>query len=228
MEKNPLPVAKLLVSIVDHGSGETVSAILHRRGMHLQLFCLGMGTASSAILDRLGLGDTTKEVVSCLLPEEEAPAVLKEISYRMQMKKPGNGIAFTVPLSGICSLACEMLPAVQPVGRRKEGKRMEKPSQFSLVVAVVNQGYVETVMEAAREAGASGGTSLRARGAGSDGAERFLGVTLQPEKDVVAILAEREKKLAIMQAVNQAAGLKTEAQGIVLSLPVDELIGLSG
>jgi len=82
-------------------------------------------------------------------------------------------------------------------------------------------------MNTAREAGASGGTVLNARGQAHDGTVKFLGISVQEEKEIILILATREKKVAIMRAVSEAHGLNSKAQGIIYSLPVDNVLGLS-
>ena len=92
---------------------------------------------------------------------------------------------------------------------------------------MVRAGFSGTVMEAARAAGASGGTVLHGRGIGSREAEEFFGITIQPEKEIVILLANREQKAGIMRAIQSAAGLRTEARGILFSLPVEHLAGLS-
>ena len=95
-------------------------------------------------------------------------------------------------------------------------------NDYQIIVALVNQGYSEEVMAAARPAGAAGGTVLHSRRVGAEEALSQWGFSLQEEKEAVMILA----KLAIMQAICDNCGLQSEAQGIVLSLPVDNVVGL--
>lgn len=96
-----------------------------------------------------------------------------------------------------------------------------------LIVAVINQGGSDELMDAAKAAGAGGGTVLNARRIGAEDVSKFFGITVQPEKEVVAILTERANKKAIMKAINRDCGLQTESRGIVFSLPVDGVAGLS-
>lgn len=97
--------------------------------------------------------------------------------------------------------------------------------EFELIVTIVNRGFADEVMDAAREAGATGGTVLYARGTGTREAEKFFGITIQPEKEVVLILAHKEQRNAIMKAVCRDVGLNTAGHGISFSLPVDEVVG---
>ena len=97
---------------------------------------------------------------------------------------------------------------------------------YELILALTNRDSSDEVMAAARLAGATGGTLLHARMLGEQQSEHFLGIPLQKEKELVAILARREYKLPIMQTIAEKAGLHTPAETVVLSLPVDSLEGL--
>lgn len=81
-------------------------------------------------------------------------------------------------------------------------------------------------MEAARPEGASGGTVFHSRRIASEETMKFWKISVQEEREVVMILARKEDKLSIMQAIGQKCGVKSEAQGVVFSLPVDESVGL--
>ncbi|NLL56222.1 MAG: P-II family nitrogen regulator [Clostridiales bacterium] len=99
--------------------------------------------------------------------------------------------------------------------------------EYSLLVAIVERGYCETVMKAAKTAGAKGGTVLHGRGTGSLDATKVLGITIEPEKDIVLIVTDKSIRKDIMKAIYQEVGLTTEGKGIVISLPVEDIIGLS-
>ncbi len=97
---------------------------------------------------------------------------------------------------------------------------MAEEKQFELVVCIVNAGYSENVMNAARSAGARGGSILRGRGSANPEAEEFFGISIQPDKEIVLILVSADIKDAVMKAVYKNAGLSTDGVGIVFSLPV--------
>ena len=96
-----------------------------------------------------------------------------------------------------------------------------------LIIAVINHGYSDEYMTIAREAGASGGTVINARGLAHSGAIKFLGVSVQDEKEIVMILTSREKKLRIMEAVSLNCGVTCKAEGLIFSMPVDYMMGLN-
>ncbi|MBQ9701877.1 MAG: P-II family nitrogen regulator [Bacteroidales bacterium] len=92
--------------------------------------------------------------------------------------------------------------------------------KFELVVCIVNAGYSENVMKAARSAGARGGSIIRGRGSANPESEEFFGVTIQPDKEIVLVLVSADIKDAVLKAVYKNAGLSTEGVGIAFSLPV--------
>ena len=98
----------------------------------------------------------------------------------------------------------------------------------NLIVVIVNQGYEEEVMSAARAAGARGGTIFDARGtAHAEDVVKFLGITLHPNKEILFILTGADDRNAIMTAVKNSSGLSTQGGGIVFSLPVDSVMGVN-
>lgn len=97
---------------------------------------------------------------------------------------------------------------------------------YDLILTIVNRGYSDLVMDAAKAKGATGGTVITARGTAGE-AEKFFNMSLQPEKEMVMIVAEREKRREIMEEITLKAGLKTVGQGISFSMPVEETAGLT-
>jgi nitrogen regulatory protein PII len=97
---------------------------------------------------------------------------------------------------------------------------------FSLILTVVNRGFADVVVEAAKEAGSRGGTVFYARGAGVHEVEKFFAISIQPEKEVVMTLVKKEGTQAVMHAIIRAAGLNTEGRGLAFALPVTEVVGV--
>lgn len=98
---------------------------------------------------------------------------------------------------------------------------------YEAIFCIVNAGYSELVMDAAKEVGARGGTVIHARGTANKEAEQYFKITIQPEKDIVMILVPLSIKDAVLHAIYKSAGLKTEGQGIAFSIHVDDVVGLS-
>ena len=101
-----------------------------------------------------------------------------------------------------------------------------KDTRYELLVVIANQGYTELAMDAARSAGAYGGTVIHAKGTGMEQAEKFMGVSLASEKEIIFIVAKKTQKNDIMKAVMEQAGMQSKAKSIVFSLPVTDTAGL--
>jgi nitrogen regulatory protein PII len=154
---------------------------------------------------------------------------------------PGAGIGFSVPLSGVnapvLSRFNESLKNAAPEAPRagpenNEGAYMREEittaePKCDLIVAVLNQGYSEEFMSAAREAGAGGGTVISARGLTHERAVKFFGISVQDEKEIIIILSKRDKMLPIMEAVSKSFGVAAKAQGIIFSLPAENITGIT-
>lgn len=104
---------------------------------------------------------------------------------------------------------------------------MSNDKKYELILCIVNAGFSDVVMDAARECGARGGTVIHGRGTANKEAEEFFHITIQPDKEILMILVEATIKDDVLHAVYRAAGLKTEGQGIVFSMPVNHVAGLS-
>lgn len=99
--------------------------------------------------------------------------------------------------------------------------------KHEVIFCIVNAGFSDDVMDAAREFGARGGTVIRARGTANAEAEKLYNIAIQPEKEIVMILIESKFKNDILHALYKAAGLNTPGQGIAFTMPVDSVVGLS-
>ncbi len=220
---------KLLVTIVDRGKGAAAVRLYRAHALRFEYLIMGLGTASSIILDYFGLAETEKDVVLTLIPAPKVDQVIAQANRAFGLSRPGHGILFTVPLSGasrhIPMALCKSDTPLQS-GEERKGDKMEAAVRYDLILAVVNQGYTDAVMDAARTQGARGGTVIHARRIGSDKREVLPGFALQPEKEIVAILTPREQKHELMKTIHHAAGPSTKAAGILFSLPVHDMMGL--
>lgn len=97
---------------------------------------------------------------------------------------------------------------------------------YEMIFCIINAGYSETVMDAAREAGARGGTVIRARGTAGKEAEEVFRITVHPDKEVIMILVPKDIKDTVLEAIYKSAGMSTAGQGIAFSLPVNKTVGL--
>lgn len=98
--------------------------------------------------------------------------------------------------------------------------------KFEVIIALINAGFSDLVMDAAREEGARGGTIIHARGTGTKEMEKKYGIVITPEKELIMILVSEDIKDKVLSAIYKSAGLGTQGQGIAFTLPVDDVVGL--
>lgn len=215
----------LTATVVDRKNGPRYERLLKDCGIAVTFTALGAGTARGDVLDYLGLESAEKEVIFSVLEEEDWLSLKGELRRKMKIDAPGGGIAFTVPLSSIGGRrALQFLLAKQDY--KKEEESVLKETSHELIIAVANRGYTDLVMDAARAAGAYGGTVIQAKGTGMAQAEKFMGVSLAAEKEMVFIVTKNEQKNPIMRAIMEQVGVESRAQAIVFSLPVTDTAGL--
>ncbi len=104
---------------------------------------------------------------------------------------------------------------------------MNETFSHEVIFCIVNSGYSDNVMESAKSVGATGGTVMNARGTAGKDAEKFFGISVQPEKEIVMILVPAEKKNDVLHALYKDVGLNSKGQGIAFALPVDGVVGIA-
>ena len=210
----------LIVTITDRSRADDFAAWFQGHGVSLVLTVLGQGTASAEILDFLGLMATEKAVLFCVAPR--SPQMVRQAARELWLDVPGQGILMTVPVNSIGGVTTKEF-----LLREQEGENvMEQEITHDLIVVITNQGYTDLVMEAAQEGGATGGTTVHAKGVGTEMVQKFFGVSIASEQEIVFILTHSEKKNDIMKSIMAKAGIQSPAQSLLFSLPVEDVAGL--
>lgn len=190
---------------------------------------LGRGTASDDVLSYLGLEATEKSVLFSVVTPQIKDVLMRELVDTMHIDRPGSGIAVCLHLSSVGGRSAMQYlisggTGVEPDLTVKE-ERMSN-SGYELVVAIANGGYSDMVMEAASAAGAQGGTVLHTRAADAANGNKFFGMAITEEREMILLVTPAEKRAAIMQAIMEKAGAQSEAQSVVFSVALDEVAGL--
>lgn len=228
-KKNHL--VRLALVITNATTEEKLSALLDDFHIHMRFQCRALGTAtSSEILDICGLGEIARVLTFFMIPKEFVRPLFEKVDAALHLREKGTGIAVSIPLTGLQGNMIRFLneQAQQELAARieQEERKMRAEAIYSMILVTVNQGYSDEVIDTARKAGATGGTIIKGRRRGLDGPMKFWGISLQEEQEILSIITRKETKAAIMSAISHAYGLNTPAQGLVLALPVDEIIGL--
>ena len=185
---------------------------------------LAKGTANSEMIDFLGMEVTEKLVMMSVVTDDMWKTVKKDLEKEIQIDVPGTGIAFLMPLSSIGGK--KVLQFLINGQKFEEEESVMKNTVYELIVVIANHGHSEEIMDAAREMGAGGGTVIHAKGTGLEKAEKFLGVYIVNEKEIIFIVAKSADKNGIMKSIMQKTGLQSEAKSVVFSIPVTDTAGL--
>ena len=201
--------ADFIITITDRSRSGEFAAWFQQQGATLVLTALGRGTATMEILDYLGLEASEKAVL------------FRKAARELWLDVPGRGVMMAVPVSSIGGASAKAY-----LLQGEAENRMEKEGTHELIIVIANQGFTDKVMDAARAAGATGGTAVHAKGTGTELAKKFFGVSLAAEKELIFILSAAETRKPIMKAIMEKAGMQTDAQALAFSLPVTDLAGL--
>lgn len=215
---------KAMFLIADYSCMQVVQNIVAEENVSCRFLTHGFGSADSEMLDYLGLGENKKIMAVSFIADNMVVSLYDIFNKKLSLTEAGRGIAFTIPLTG-ASGAAFALNGTKP---ETEGISGMSEVKYELLVTIVNRGGFEAVKEAAKEAGARGGTLIHGLGLGGEEAAKFLGISIQPEKDIVLIVVSKEERERVMNKILEAAGILTENRGICFSIPVDSALGLAG
>lgn len=215
----------MMVTITNRNIGPKMLSFYKNHAISVIISTLGAGTANSEVLDYFGLESTEKAVMISCTTLEMWKTLKKGLQREMNIDVPGTGIAFLIPMSSIGGKkSLEFL--IENQHFEKEEETVLKETAYELIIVVANQGYSDLVMEAAQQKGAGGGTVIHAIGTGMERAEKFLGMSLAAEKEMIFIVTKSENKNSIMKGIMDNAGIESKARSIVFSLPVTSTAGL--
>ena len=201
-----------LISVVNPGAMERVCEIAAALDLPQTVTLLGHGTAVQSMLDLLGIESTEKRVIMTVANPEKTRKFIKEMRRQVYIGIPGHGIIMAVPIKSV--------GGGKTLAYLNNGE--QQPARYTPELS--NEGRTDQVMNAARAAGATGGTVLHGKGTGSQN-KKFYNVSIAAEKEVILMVAQNDRKAAIMQSVLHHAGPDSEAGAVLFSLPVSEVAG---
>ena len=203
---------KLLIGIVPHNSGELIADAAKSAGAGGGTIAMGRGTASNGVLQLLGLGDTSKDIVYIIIKNSIKQAVYDAI-IKASEKKAHFGVMFTLDTPGFIRAGHL---AESDVSEKSEGEEtMKAENNYQMINVIINKGYAEDAMAAARKAGAGGGTIIGARGTAKEDDAAFFGMKIVSEKEMLMILVPAEKKSAIVEAITALPCFAEAGSGII-------------
>jgi len=99
---------------------------------------------------------------------------------------------------------------------------------FKLIIALIEDDKTDAVMEAAREAGATGMTVINhARGEGLKQSKTFFGLTLETPRDMLLMLVEEHLSRSILEKISEVGEFESKpGSGIAFQIDVEDAVGI--
>lgn len=212
-----------VITVTERDRRDEVEDIYNSAGTSLTLTMLGRGTAKVEHLSLHGLQATEKAVMSTVASAEQVKQIIRTLKLKMFIDIPGNGIVMSVPLKSVGGgKTLAYLTDNKPVS----GGKPNMEFTHEVIYVIYNEGYADDVMAAARAGGATGGTIINAKGSGAVPSEKFMGISLAKEKEVLITVDSADRKADIMRAIMEKAGPESKCGAICFSMPVSQVAGI--
>ncbi len=210
----------LFCVVVNAGMGNKILRKVEKIGVQGGTIFLGKGTVKSHILEVLGLNESKKEIVLIIAKKEIEDELHYRITERFNLEKPNHGIAFSLPVKTVLGARNYCTPT------KKDKIGGLNKMAYDVIFTVVEKGMAEDVVDAATLAGSMGATIINARGSGIHEDNRFLAMKIEPEKEVIMIITEKEKTDNIISNINKTMQIEEPGKGIIFVLDVNKTSGL--
>lgn len=213
-----------IISIINPDSLSILMDLCNQLDLPLSITMAGRGTAVQSMLDLLGIESNERRIVFTVASEEKTKKLIQAQKRHMHIGVPGHGIVIAVPIKSVGGGK-----TVAFLNGETDNAAYTPSLNYAheLIVAVCSQGCTDMVMNAARAAGARGGTVLHGKGTGAKGAPKFYNITIAQEKEMILIVAAASQKAAIMQSILKKAGPDSKAGTILFSLPTTQVAGFA-
>ncbi|MBU5310632.1 P-II family nitrogen regulator [Tissierella carlieri] len=210
----------LSVAIVNLGNGSKVLKEAKKIGVAGGTIFLGRGTVKNHILEILGLDEAKKEIVFMVSEDKLEDQIHEVLTEKFHLNKPNHGIIFSLPVKKVLG--------VKSYGKSDMDLRIggKDDMEYEVIFTIVERGLGEEVVDAATSAGARGATIINARGSGIHENTMFFSMNIEPEKEIVMTIVEREKSDNIIKAIKEAMHIDEPGKGIMFVMDVNKTSGL--
>jgi nitrogen regulatory protein PII len=208
----------MLTVITCCGDGSRILSLARKYGIKGGTMLLGKGTSTGSLLKFLELCDSRKEITLMVCNSRTASNVIEQLDREVKFNKRGHGIAFIIPLDKVFGVSSFQEEAADD----KEGANM-----YKAIFTIVERGQAEAVMDAANSAGARGGTIINARGSGIHETSKLFAMEIEPEKEIVLIIASASLAESITGAIREQLHVDDPGKGIIFTTDVTRAFGLN-
>ncbi|WP_163194676.1 P-II family nitrogen regulator [Clostridium thermarum] len=210
---------ELICVIVNFGLGSDIIKFAKQHGITGGTIFLGKGTIKNTILEFFDIAETRKEIVLMGAEAATAHTVMEELNKKFKFYKPHHGIAFSTSITGI-------LGTKSFTSKIDNENREVKNPMYNIIMAIVDKGKAEEVIEAAQEAGSRGGTIINARGSGIHETSKLFSMEIEPEKEIVMVISEKSLTETIAKSISEKLHMSEPGNGIIFIQDVIRTYGL--
>jgi nitrogen regulatory protein PII len=214
---------ELVCIIVNFGLGSKIMQKAKKEGISGGTVFLGKGTIKNRLLELLALTDVRKEIILMGSDKATVSQALEKLDEKFKFSKPNHGIAFTTSISQI--FGARNFKSDQISDHTIESRGADK-KMYHAIMVIVEKGHAEDVIDAATEAGSKGGTIINARGSGIHETSKLFSMDIEPEKEIVLILSERNSTDAIVSSIRKALKIDEPGNGIIFVQDINCTYGL--
>lgn len=223
MDQQEMKRIMMLLSIVESGKGKKLMETLNNKNIQMHFQSVGQGTAPTEMMDFFGLGSNQKDVIFSFASESIIKNMMNNFADNFSSYSKYKGLMMVLSLSSMNRLIAGILNHnVDELQIEGEETKMKNTNNHNLVMIAVAQGYTDEVMEVAKRAGATGGTVIKGRLAENEKLRELANINIADEREIIFILAPKAVSHRIMEDVNKEYGLKSEAHGILWTVPIDK------
>lgn len=213
----------ILLAAVAHNKATVVSDAAKGAGSSGGTVLYSRSISPSAIANALGFGERKQDIVVILCTQQERERIF--CAVHDACKKQGRGFGFLCAIEADALIKTGTITGALDANDTHKGDDMAGNKQ-SLILVILNRGYADDAMAAARKAGAGGGTVINARGTAREDDAKFFGVHIVPEKEMLAIVVSDEQKSSVLEAIRTLPCLQEPGSGIAFCAPVDSFCTL--
>lgn len=218
MNKRPM----MLLSIVERDRGQKLIKELDTLNIRINFQCVGLGTAPTDIMDIFGLGSNDKDIIISIGAESTVRDMMANFGSTFESHSKYGGLMIILPICATNRILTEILSFRNANNIDKGAFTVKNEHRNNLIMISINEGFVDEVMQVARNAGATGGTVLKGRFADIEQFADIQNIDANEEREIILILAPQETSKQIMQDVNAKFGITSEANGIIFALPTEK------
>lgn len=204
----------LLTAVVPHDKADLISNAANAAGSSGGTVFMGRRISPNGVIATLGLGGQTLDLVTILTEREKKNHIIDSIVSATENEKQNFGTIYSLDVNSMLK-----------TGTVTKGEdSMNETKNRELITVILNKGYADDAMAAARKAGAGGGTVINARGTAREDDAKFFGMHIVPEKEMLMIVVEQEKKEAVLESIRTLPCLAEPGSGIAFCAGIEDFM----